>query len=50
MVLVKRGSVYILYSRRKSKKTGKRRRLGKFRSRKAALARERQIRYFSRGR
>jgi hypothetical protein len=40
MVIRKEGSYYILYSHDKSKK------LGKFRSRKAALARERQIQFF----
>jgi hypothetical protein len=40
MVIVKRGSQYILYSRNKRKI------LGKFRSRKAALKHERQIMFF----
>lgn len=40
MVIVKRGKKYILYSRNRKKK------LGEFRSRKAALKRERQIIFF----
>ncbi|HLC77401.1 MAG TPA: hypothetical protein VJH04_04325 [archaeon] len=40
MVIVKEKSYYILYSKDRKKK------LGKFRSRKAALKRERQIQFF----
>jgi len=40
MVIVRRGTQYILYSKDRSKI------LGKFRSRKTALARERQIQFF----
>ena len=39
---------YRLYSRKKNLKTGKRRNLGTFRTRKAAEARERAIQYFKR--
>jgi len=48
MVIRKRGSQYILYTRKKDAKTGRRRRLGAFRSRKAALKREQQIEFFKR--
>ena len=37
---------YRLYSRKKNAKTGKRRNLGTFNSRKAALAHERAVQYF----
>jgi hypothetical protein len=37
---------YRLYSRKKNSKTGKRRNLGTFRTRKAAQAHERAIQYF----
>jgi hypothetical protein len=37
-----------LYSRKKNPKTGKRRNLGTFASRKAAMAHERAIQYFKR--
>jgi hypothetical protein len=37
---------YRLYSRKKDAKSGRRRNLGTFRSRKAAEARERAIQYF----
>ncbi|HLC67903.1 MAG TPA: hypothetical protein VJI12_03395 [archaeon] len=40
MVIAKKGSQYILYSKDRTKV------LGKFRSRKAAIARERQIQFF----
>jgi len=43
-MITKRGSKYILYS--KSKKGGKRKRLGSFSSKKSARKRERQISYF----
>ena len=39
---------YRLYSRKKDPKTGRRRNLGTFASRKAALAHERAIQYFKR--
>lgn len=39
---------YRLYSRKMSPKTGKRRNLGTFRTRKAAEAHERAIQYFKR--
>ena len=39
---------YRLYSRKKDSKTGKRRNLGTFNSRKAAVARERAVQYFKR--
>ena len=39
---------YRLYSRRKDPKTGKRRNLGTFKSRKAAERHERAIQYFKR--
>lgn len=39
---------YRLYSRRRNPKTGKRRNLGTFRSRAAALAHERAIQFFKR--
>ena len=39
---------YRLYSRKKNPKTGKRRNLGTFKTRKAAEQHERQIQYFKR--
>jgi hypothetical protein len=39
---------YRLYSRKKNPKTGKRRNLGTFSSRKAALEHERAVQYFKR--
>lgn len=39
---------YRLYSRKKDPKTGKRRNLGTFRTRKAAEAHERAVQYFKR--
>lgn len=39
---------YRLYSRKKNPKTGKRRNLGTFRTRKAAEAHERAVQYFKR--
>ncbi|HEV8353734.1 MAG TPA: hypothetical protein VGR24_06000 [bacterium] len=48
MVIRKRGTKYVLYTRKKDPKTGRRRRLGAFRSRTAALKRERQIEFFKR--
>ena len=40
---------YRLYSRKKNPKTGKRRNLGTFRTRAAALEHERAVQYFKRG-
>lgn len=40
---------YRLYSRKKNPKTGKRRNLGTFRTRAAALAHERAVQFFKRG-
>lgn len=45
-MIEKQGDKWILYSRKKDPKTGKRKRLGEFSSRAAALRRERQIQYF----
>ena len=42
------GGKYRLYSRKKNPKTGKRRNLGTFNSKKAALQHERDIQYFKR--
>ena len=39
---------YRLYSRKKSPKTGRRRNLGTFRTRAAAMKRERQVQFFKR--
>ena len=39
---------YRLYSRKKNPKTGKRRNLGTFDSKKAALKHEREVQYFKR--
>ena len=39
---------YRLYSRKKNRRTGKRRNLGTFTSKKAALQHEREIQYFKR--
>ncbi|HZS63818.1 MAG TPA: hypothetical protein VFA53_04900 [Xanthobacteraceae bacterium] len=39
---------YRLYSRKKNPKTGKRRNLGTFRTRKAAERHEREVQYFKR--
>ena len=44
---LKSGS-YRLYSRKKDKKTGKRRNLGTFATRKAAEKHEREVQYFKR--
>ena len=44
MVIVRRGAQYILYSKDRKKV------LGKFRSRKAAVKRERQIQFFKHAR
>jgi hypothetical protein len=40
---------YRLYSRKKNPKTGRRRNLGTFNTRKAAQAHERAVQYFKRG-
>jgi hypothetical protein len=40
---------YRLYSRKKNPKTGKRRNLGTFRSRAAAMKHERAVQFFKRG-
>jgi hypothetical protein len=40
---------YRLYSRQKNPKTGRRRNLGTFNTRKAAQAHERAVQYFKRG-
>ena len=40
---------YRLYSRKKNPKTGRRRNLGTFTSRKAAEQHEREVQYFKRG-
>jgi hypothetical protein len=40
---------YRLYSRKKNPKTGKRRNLGTFKTRAAALNHERAVQYFKRG-
>jgi hypothetical protein len=42
------GGKWRLYSRKKNPKTGKRRNLGTFESKKAALQHEREIQYFKR--
>jgi hypothetical protein len=42
------GNKYVLYTRKKDSRTGRRRRLGVFRSRKAAVKREQQIEFFKR--
>ena len=45
-MIEKHGDKWILYSRKKDPKTGKRKRLGTFSSRVAAEKREQQIQYF----
>ncbi len=42
------GGKYRLYSRKKNPRTGKRRNLGTFRSRRAAERHEREVQYFKR--
>lgn len=42
------GGKYVLYSLKKNSRTGKRRRLGTFRTRAEAVRRERQIQFFKR--
>ena len=46
LVIKKVGSTWVLLSKKVSPKTGKRRRLGTFKSRAAAIRRERQIQFF----
>jgi len=49
MIRKLRSGQYRLYSRKKNPKTGRRRNLGTFSSRKAAKAHERAVQYFKRG-
>lgn len=48
MIRKLRSGLYRLYSRKKDPKTGKRRNLGTFKTREAALQHEREIQYFKR--
>jgi len=48
MVIKKVGSKWRLYSRRVNPKTGKRRNLGTFSSKAAAVKHEREVQYFKR--
>lgn len=48
MIRKLKSGVYRLYSRKKDPKTGKRRNLGTFNTREAALKHERAIQYFKR--
>ncbi|HZR57722.1 MAG TPA: hypothetical protein VFA74_12675 [Terriglobales bacterium] len=48
MIRKLKSGAYRLYSRKKNPKTGKRRNLGTFASRKAAEAHERAVQYFKR--
>jgi len=48
MVIRKISHGYRLYSKKKNPKTGRRRNLGTFRTRAAALKHEREIQYFKR--
>jgi len=48
VVIRKSGDKYVLYTKKKDPRTGWRRRLGVFRTRAAALRRERQIQFFKR--
>lgn len=50
MIRKLRTSGYRLYSRKRNPKTGKRRNLGTFRTRKAAEAHERAVQFFKRQR
>jgi hypothetical protein len=50
MIRKLRSGQYRLYSRRKDPKTGKRRNLGTFRTRRAAERHERAVQYFKRHR
>jgi hypothetical protein len=49
MIRKLRSGQYRLYSRKKNPKTGRRRNLGTFNTRKAAQAHERAVQYFKRG-
>lgn len=49
MIRKLRDGRYRLYSRKKNPKTGKRRNLGTFRTRAAALKHERAVQFFKRG-
>ena len=46
LIIKKVGSTWVLFSKKTDSKTGKRRRLGTFRSRAAAIRRERQVQSF----
>ena len=46
LIIKKAGASWVLYSKKIDPETGKRRRLGAFKSKAAALRRERQIQYF----
>jgi len=48
MIRKLKGGQYRLYSRKKNPKTGKRRNLGTFKSRAAAMKHERAVQYFKR--
>jgi hypothetical protein len=48
MIRKLKSGAYRLYSKMKDPKTGKRRNLGTFKTRKAALKHEREIQYFKR--
>jgi hypothetical protein len=48
MIRKLKSGVYRLYSRTKDPRTGKRRNLGTFKTREAALKHEREIQYFKR--
>ncbi len=48
MIRKLRGGHWRLYSRKKNPKTGKRRNLGTFETKKAAVQHEREIQYFKR--
>lgn len=50
MVIRRVGAKYVLYTKKKDRQTGRRKRLGVFRSREAALRRERQIQFFKHSR
>jgi hypothetical protein len=48
MIRKLKAGVYRLYSRKKDPKTGRRRNLGTFKSRAAAVKHEREVQYFKR--
>ncbi len=48
MIRKLRSGGYRLYSRKKDQKTGKRKNLGTFKTREAAVRHERQVQYFKR--